>query len=598
MAATTVENLSINIKRTGDKASVSLGELSKSLKEVKGTSQSATKGLGSLASSLQRIAYYRIIRSIIKAIGKAFQEGAENAYFFSKAVGGDLAAALDLLSTKSFTMTNQLGASWATLLQTIQPVLLKLIELIRMAAEAITQFFAILGGKKTYLKAIDYSKDWATTTAAGAKAAKEWKNQLMGFDEINRLEEPSSSGGGSGVGTPDYSQMFEEIPINSKLTDLIDTIKAHIADLEVFAAGAFLGIGLVLALTGANVPLGLGLIAVGALTMAHALSENWDYLTDTTKSKLMTLENAIYGAEFGVGLVLALSGVNIPLGIGLMAMGALGFAHNAALNWDEMPKTLKKKIKDIEDIVGLASLGVGALLTFTNVNVPLGLALMAVGAANLVKAASLGDSGLVETIRKTLGEIMYLVGISLAAIGLILLMVPGARTIGLGLIASGMMAFGTGMVLEPSGFLRLCETINGGIQSIVSWVTTLFQRAKDATAQLNEMVKARANMSVEESNHLLYDNYGGGYASGGFPDTGELFVAREAGPELVGTIGGKTSVANNDQIISGIRQGVFEAVMQAMSNQSGGEVVLKLDGDVLAKGVTKYQRFNAISANI
>ena len=154
------------------------------------------------------------------------------------------------------------------------------------------------------------------------------------------------------------------------------------------------------------------------------------------------------------------------------------------------------------------------------------------------------------------------------------------------------------MVLEPSGFLRLCETISGGIQTIVTWVTTLFQRAKDATAQLNEMVKARANMSVEESNHLLYDNYGGGYASGGFPDTGELFVAREAGPELVGTIGGKTSVANNDQIVSGIRQGVFEAVMQAMSNQSGGEVVLKLDGDVLAKGVTKYQRFNAISANI
>lgn len=598
MAVTTVENLSINIKRTGDKAGVSLGELSKSLREVKGSSQSATKGLGSLASSLQRIAYYRIIRSIIKAIGKAFQEGAENAYFFSKAVGGDLAAALDLLSTKNFTMTNQLGASWATLLQTIQPVLLKLIELIRMAAEAITQFFAILGGKKTYLKAIDYSKDWATTTATGAKAAKEWKNQLMGFDEINRLEEPSSSSGGSGKALPDYSQMFEEVPINSKLTDLIDMIKAHIADLEVFAAGAFLGIGLVLALTGANVPLGLGLIAVGALTMAHALSENWDYLTDTTKSKLMTLENAIYGAEFGVGLVLALSGVNIPLGIGLMAMGALGFAHNAALNWDEMPKTLKKKIKDIEDIVGIASLGVGALLTFTNVNVPLGLALMAIGATSLVKAASLGDSGLVETIRKTLGEIMYLVGISLAAIGLLLLLVPGARTIGLGLIAAGMMSFGAGMVLEPSGFLRLCETISGGIQTIVTWVTTLFQRAKDATAQLNEMVKARANMSVEESNHLLYDNYGGGYASGGFPDTGELFVAREAGPELVGTIGGKTSVANNDQIVSGIRQGVFEAVMQAMSNQSGGEVVLKLDGDVLAKGVTKYQRFNAISANI
>ena len=652
MAVTTVENLSINIKRTGDNASFSLGEMSKSLKEVKGSSQSATKGLGSLASSLQRIAYYRIIRSIIKVIGKAFQEGAENAYFFSKAVGGDLAAALDLLSTKSFTMTNQLGASWATLLQTIQPVLLKLIELVRMAAEAITQFFAVLGGKKTYLKAIDYSKDWATTTAAGAKAAKEWKNQLMGFDEINRLEDSSGSGGGSGKVLPNYAQLFEEMPINTKLTDLIDTIKAHIADLEVFAAGAFLGIGLLLALTGTNVPLGLGLIAVGALTMAHALSENWDYLTDTTKSKLMTLENAIHGAEFGVGLVLALSGVNIPLGIGLMAMGALGFAHNAALNWDEMPDTLKRKIKDIEDIVGMASLGVGALLTFTNVNVPLGLALMALGAVNLARAASIGDSGLVETIRRTLGEIMYLVGISLAAIGLILLMVPGAQTIalgliaagmmsfgtgmmlnpdtflkladtigkvlgeimlvvgislaaiglillmvpgmqtlGLGLIAAGMMSFGAGMVLDPNAFLGLVDTICGGINTVIGWVQTLFNWAKTATQQLSEMFKAKVANSRNLTDEGMYLQ---GFASGGFPSEGELFVAREAGPELVGQIGGKTAVANNDQIVQGITAGVYNAVVSAMSMSGGGNndtpVKIYLDGREIASTTTKYQK--------
>ena len=48
-------------------------------------------------------------------------------------------------------------------------------------------------------------------------------------------------------------------------------------------------------------------------------------------------------------------------------------------------------------------------------------------------------------------------------------------------------------------------------------------------------------------------------AEGGFPDTGELFVAREAGAELVGTIGRRTAVANNDQIESGIAGGVKEA---------------------------------------
>ena len=46
------------------------------------------------------------------------------------------------------------------------------------------------------------------------------------------------------------------------------------------------------------------------------------------------------------------------------------------------------------------------------------------------------------------------------------------------------------------------------------------------------------------------------YKDGGFPTQGQMFVAREAGPELVGTIGGRTAVANNDQIVEGISAGV------------------------------------------
>ncbi len=49
------------------------------------------------------------------------------------------------------------------------------------------------------------------------------------------------------------------------------------------------------------------------------------------------------------------------------------------------------------------------------------------------------------------------------------------------------------------------------------------------------------------------------YAKGGFPQTGEMFIAREAGPEMVGTIGNRSAVANNDQIVSGIQNGVYAA---------------------------------------
>ena len=55
------------------------------------------------------------------------------------------------------------------------------------------------------------------------------------------------------------------------------------------------------------------------------------------------------------------------------------------------------------------------------------------------------------------------------------------------------------------------------------------------------------------------------FADGGFPVTGEMFVAREAGPELVGRIGNKTAVANNDQIIAGIASGVEDANKEVIS---------------------------------
>lgn len=69
------------------------------------------------------------------------------------------------------------------------------------------------------------------------------------------------------------------------------------------------------------------------------------------------------------------------------------------------------------------------------------------------------------------------------------------------------------------------------------------------------------------------------YATGGFPEEGQLFIAREAGAEMVGSLGGRTAVANNDQIVEGIRAGVYDAVVEAMG-QTGGKqgVTVYLDG--------------------
>ena len=60
---------------------------------------------------------------------------------------------------------------------------------------------------------------------------------------------------------------------------------------------------------------------------------------------------------------------------------------------------------------------------------------------------------------------------------------------------------------------------------------------------------------------------------GGFPEQGQMFVAREAGPELVGNIGNKAAVVNNDQIVESVSQGVYAAVTEANSKNNSKQAV-------------------------
>ena len=76
------------------------------------------------------------------------------------------------------------------------------------------------------------------------------------------------------------------------------------------------------------------------------------------------------------------------------------------------------------------------------------------------------------------------------------------------------------------------------------------------------------------------------YAQGGFPDMGQMFVAREAGPELVGNIGNKNAVVNNMQIIEGIKQGVSEA-MRGVQGSRDSHITINLDGKVVYDNVVQ-----------
>lgn len=84
------------------------------------------------------------------------------------------------------------------------------------------------------------------------------------------------------------------------------------------------------------------------------------------------------------------------------------------------------------------------------------------------------------------------------------------------------------------------------------------------------------------------------YATGGLPNIGELFVARESGPEMVGTIGGRTAVVNNDQIVEAVSRGVYEAVVAAMRNTEGNNAhfTINLNGKAIYDSVVEEDKQN------
>lgn len=351
-SAIPVSRLTIEIGASSDNARREINRVTDALSRLRGNTNQrikvdskdvdkAHKKVGLLANtlnSLKRIAFYRVIRSAIKAVGDAMQEGQTNAYWYAKSVGDStkyIADAYDSLASGGFKMQNQLGAAWATLKATITPILLEIVRLVTMAANALTQFFAILGGKGQYLKAIDYSKQWADTTARGAGAAKEWKNQLMGFDEINRLEEPSKGGGGGGSALPDYSNMFEESEISEwakKVQEHLEAIKTLAKDIGLailgWNAGTFLGqipgIG-----AGLKYIVGLVMFVYGTIDFIKGYIDAWE--NGITFENLAKQIGDATIAVVGLGLAFGTTGASIG-GLIFGAAMVIGALHDLAVN--------------------------------------------------------------------------------------------------------------------------------------------------------------------------------------------------------------------------------------------------------------------------
>lgn len=137
-----------------------------------------------------------------------------------------------------------------------------------------------------------------------------------------------------------------------------------------------------------------------------------------------------------------------------------------------------------------------------------------------------------------------------------------------------------------NGVVKGINGLIGGFDKIVQWAADVLGKDWGGITLVNEVKFKRVNVPT--------------YAEGGFPDTGQMFIAREAGAELVGNIGRRTAVVNNEQIVASVSAGVAEANSEqtALLKEQNAllrallekESSVRIDGKDLTKSVEKYQR--------
>ncbi|MDD3253829.1 MAG: hypothetical protein PHV18_14875 [Lachnospiraceae bacterium] len=169
-----------------------------------------------------------LIRMAMRAAIQGIREGMQNLVQYSDSANQSMS---NLVSGMTY-LKNSFAAAFAPILSFVAPVLNTLINLLATAIGYINQFFAALGGGKTFVKAKkvnqDYAKSIGAAGGAAKQAGKDAKKALAPFDELNTIQEQgagSGDGGGGSGGGIDPSEMFDTVAIDSALSDFANQVK-------------------------------------------------------------------------------------------------------------------------------------------------------------------------------------------------------------------------------------------------------------------------------------------------------------------------------------------------------------------------------------
>lgn len=224
-----LKSTQVNSWRLSDSLKDSFSIVGNALKSVR-------ERFSDLVGSFKRIAFYRMIRAAIKGVTQALKEGVQMLIEWDRVYGNNTSLAAqtaDTIAAKWREVKKSLGAAAMPIIQIFQPALMSLMQTVINVANTINQTLRAFQGYSTYIKATD--KGFKSATAS----AKALKNVLFGFDELNVLPSDNGAGEEASVGAID----FEEVDIESKIASVgkrvLDGLKAVFDDLKIAFAGVW-----------------------------------------------------------------------------------------------------------------------------------------------------------------------------------------------------------------------------------------------------------------------------------------------------------------------------------------------------------------------
>lgn len=208
-----------------------------SVKKLKSHFDNLGKSLG----RIYKMARLMVVRKILQAVIKNAITGFNNLVQYSDKFD----TSVSLLWNSMRQLGNAVASAVAPLVNALAPALNMIIQLCIKAVNAINQLISALTGNGTWTKAKTLSDDYAKSLDKSNKSAKALKKTILGFDEINKLDDNTDSRSG-GLTPP--SDMFEEAKVGDKWKNIADWLKGMWDDADFTELGKALGEKLLTAL--------------------------------------------------------------------------------------------------------------------------------------------------------------------------------------------------------------------------------------------------------------------------------------------------------------------------------------------------------------